>query len=256
MLKIHVLASSSKGNAVLVEGGGTRILIDAGISARRLTRRLAAVGVDPAALEAVFVSHEHGDHISGLRVFMKNKRIPLFMAPESLEASSLDPAVFHAVEPIEGGRSVSLGKLSITPFRLPHDAACTLGFILEAGGVKAALATDLGKPTGLLRERLKGCHCLMLEFNHDLDALMDCHYPLHIKMRIRSSLGHLSNDQAGKILRESVNGETRAVYLMHLSESNNHPALAAMAAREALESKTPVRVEVARPLEPTPSWEG
>jgi len=256
MLKIQVLASGSSGNATLVHAGGTRILIDAGLSARALTGRIEAVGVDPESLSAVFVSHEHTDHIHGLRVFLKHRRIPLFVAPESLEASGLDIASLHGVESLDGGRPVTLGALTVTPFLLPHDAARTFGFRMEAGGVRAALATDLGTPTGLLRERIRGCHCLLLEFNHDLDTLMDSRYPPHIKMRIRGNLGHLSNDQAGGVLREAVNGETLALYLMHLSENNNHPALARMAAGEALGPDTRVRIEVARPHEPTPLWEG
>lgn len=256
MLRIQVLASGSSGNATLVTAGKTSVLLDAGIPGTKLAAAVRAAGVDPDSLSGIFVSHEHGDHISGLEVFLKRRRVPLFAAPESIDASRLDAVPFHAVEPLEAGRAVQLGPLGIRPFRVPHDAACTFGFVLEAGGVKAVQATDMGQPTQLLRERLRGAHCVLLEFNHDLDRLMTSHYPLHIKMRIRGSMGHLSNDQASAVVRDCLNGETQALFLMHLSEHNNHPALAHMAAREAIGDSSPIRITVAARRERTAVWEG
>jgi phosphoribosyl 1,2-cyclic phosphodiesterase len=150
---------------------------------------------------------------------------------------------------------VTLGPLTVTPFPVPHDAARCFGFVLEAGGVRAVHATDLGRPTALVEKRLKGAHCMLIEFNHDLDRLMAGPYPMRVKLRVRSDLGHLSNDQAGRLLAASSNGETQAVYLMHLSKENNLPALAKLAAREAL-GDGKVRVEVARHLVAAPAWEG
>jgi phosphoribosyl 1,2-cyclic phosphodiesterase len=256
MLRIQVLASGSSGNATLVTAGRVSVLLDAGIPGTKLAKAIHAAGVDPEALAGVFVSHEHSDHVKGLEVFLKRRRVPLFMAPASLGFSRLNSSLFYGVEDLEAGRAVELGRLRIQPFVVPHDAASTFGFVLEAGGVKAVQATDMGQPTQLLRERLRGVHCALLEFNHDLDRLMTSRYPLHIKMRIRGSLGHLSNDQASSVVRDSLNGDCQALFLMHLSEENNLPALAQMAAREALEGRDHVRVTVAQRHGPTVPWEG
>ena len=258
MLQVRVFASGSTGNSTLVRSGKTSILIDAGISASRLSKCLRSSGVDPGELSGIFVSHEHCDHIDGIRVFQKKYRTPVFISGESLEASGLfrERGDGVAIELISGGQTVVLGQLSITPFRVPHDAACTFGFCFEAGGVKGVQATDLGKRTTLLDERLRGSHCTLLEFNHDVERLMASDYPLHIKMRVRGSHGHLSNEQAGQIARQAVNGETRALFLMHLSEKNNHPALAMMAAREALGEARGMELIVTSPQEPTTCWEG
>lgn len=256
MLRVQVLASGSSGNATLVTGGGTSILLDAGIPGTNLAKAVRSAGVDPDSLSGVFVSHEHIDHIRGLEVFLKRRKVPLFMAPESLGSSRADPSLFYGVEELEAGRAVELGPLRIHPFRVPHDAACTFGFVMEAGGVKAVQATDAGQPTQLLRERLRGAHCVLLEFNHDLDRLMASRYPLHVKMRIRGTYGHLSNDQASAVVRDSLNGETQALFLMHLSQENNLPALAHMAAHEALGGSGGVRIAVAARHAPTEAWEG
>ncbi len=254
-LRVHVLSSGSSGNATLYSAGRTHILVDCGLSARRVAAHLAQAGLRPEDLAGVFVTHEHSDHVQGLRVFLKKRRIPLFAAPECHESealASLDPWRRELLRP---GHAVPLGGLSITAFRVPHDAACCYGYVVEAAGVKAVQATDLGQPTALVREKVRGAHCLLLEFNHDVDRLMNGSYPMHIKMRVRGSLGHMSNDQAGRLVQEVVNGETQALYLMHLSQENNLPALAKLAAKEALQEKR-VRVEVARHLVPAAPWEG
>ena len=256
MLRIQVLASGSSGNATLVTAGRTSVLLDAGIPGTKLAKAIRQAGVDPDSLAGIFVSHEHTDHVKGIEVFLRRHPVPLFVAPESLAASRLDPSPRSGVEALEAGRTVELGPLRVHPFLVPHDAACTFGFVLEARGMKAVQATDMGQTTGLLRERLRGAHCVLLEFNHDLDRLMASRYPMDLKMRIRGSLGHLSNDQAAAVARECLNGETRALFLMHLSEENNLPALARMAASEALAHRPGVRITVAERHGPTEAWEG
>lgn len=256
MLRIQVLASGSSGNATLVTAGRISILLDAGIPGTKLAKAVHAAGVDPDSLAGVFLSHEHIDHVRGLEVFLKRRRVPLFAMPETLATGRFDPSLFHGAEELEAGRTVAMGPLRLTPFLVPHDAACPVGFSLEAGGVRAVQATDLGRPTQLLRERLRGAHCVLLEFNHDLDRLMASRYPLDLKMRIRGTLGHLSNGQAAEVVRDCLNGEAQALFLMHLSEENNLPALAHMAACEALDGREHVRVTVAGRHAPTPPWEG
>ncbi len=254
-LRVHVLASGSSGNATLYSAGATHVLVDCGLSARVVTALLRLAGVEPEELSAVFVTHEHTDHIKGLPVFLKRRRIPLFIAPECLESPALAGCSFWGVEPLEAGRGVRLGQLAVSPFRVPHDAACCYGFAFEADGVRAVQATDLGQPTPAVRQELKGAHCVLLEFNHDVDRLMEGPYPMHIKLRVRGALGHLSNEQAAGLLAETSNGSTRALYLMHLSRENNLPALAHLAAQEALAGRR-VRVEVTRHLQPASPWEG
>lgn len=254
-LRVRVLASGSKGNAALYSAGSTHLLLDCGISARRLVAALHREGLSPEDLAAVFLTHEHSDHVQGLRVFLKDRSIPLFAAPECLESPSLRDLSFRHVEPLTGGVSVSLGPLTLTPFPLPHDAACCFGFVVEAGGVRAVQATDLGTPTTLVRRRMEGAHCLLLEFNHDLDRLLHGGYPLEIKMRIKGRLGHLSNEQAASLLAACLHPDLQALYLMHLSEENNLPELALLAAREVLGGR-PIPLVVARPDGPAPAWEG
>jgi phosphoribosyl 1,2-cyclic phosphodiesterase len=254
-LRVQVLASGSTGNAALYTSGGTRLLVDCGLSARRVTHLLRSVGVEPDDLSGILVTHEHTDHVQGLRVFLKKRRIPLFVAPECLENRAFEEIEPGCFEPVRGGVRMQIGDIAVTPFPLPHDARKCFGYVLEAGGVKAVQATDLGTPTALVRERVKDAHCLLLEFNHDVDRLMGGSYPLDVKIRVKGRLGHLSNEQAAGLLSETVNGGTQVVYLMHLSRENNLPELAVLAASEALGDK-PVRVEVARPFDPAPPWEG
>jgi phosphoribosyl 1,2-cyclic phosphodiesterase len=254
-LRVRVLASGSKGNAALYSAGSTHVLLDCGISARRIEAALRQEGLCPEDLAAVFLTHEHTDHVQGLRVFLKNRSIPLFAAPECLESPALrDLSPWHA-EPLAGGVPVTLGPISLTPFALPHDAAACFGFVVESGGVRAVQATDLGTPTALVRRRLEGAHCLLLEFNHDLDRLLHGGYPLDLKMRIKGRLGHLSNEQAASLLASCLHPDLEALYLMHLSEENNLPELALLAAREALAGRK-VALAVARPDGPAPPWQG
>lgn len=252
MVQVQVLGSGSTGNALLVSCGGRRVLVDVGVSYKDLLRRLGAAGVSPSSVDAIFLSHEHDDHVRGLKVFLKHFPVPVFASPACFEARTLHAVTLAAKEPLHPGQEVCLGPLSVTPFLVPHDAL-TYGFLYEGEGVRVGHATDLGTPVDAVAERLAACHCLLVEFNHDVDRLAAGSYPAHLKLRIRGDLGHLSNEQGAQLLRRVAGTETQAVFLMHLSRSNNEPVLARAAALGVLDGR-PVRLEVAAPHEPTAPW--
>ncbi|MEJ2368446.1 MAG: MBL fold metallo-hydrolase [Acidobacteriota bacterium] len=253
MVGVQILGSGSTGNAMVLTAGDSHLLVDAGLSCRQMEMRMAAAGLDPSRIGAVLLTHEHQDHIQGLRVFLKKHPVPVYAAPECMDTPVLSRIEVPGFEPLRDGERVRIGGFDILPFALPHDAARAFGFVFEAEGVRIGHATDLGAATPKVVGSMQGCDCLLIEFNHDLDTLLHGHYPAHLKMRLRSGLGHLSNDQGAALLKETANGRTRAVYLMHLSLNNNYPALAAMAARDILNGgKT--ALEVAAAHAPSTPW--
>lgn len=255
MLSVQILASGSSGNALLLSTGAGSILVDAGINYKDLLRRMGAVGADPEKIRAVFLTHEHEDHVKGLRVFLKHYPVPVYAAPECLDSAALSYTSSLAREPLLAGQSVKTAGIEVTPFLVPHDAAATYGFLYQFDGFRVGHATDLGTPTDSVAERLKGCHCLMLEFNHDLDRLFQSSYPNFLKLRIQGDTGHLSNEQGAQLLSRTLGAETIAVFLMHLSRQNNDPVLARVAAAEVLGGH-PARLETAAPHAPSSAWIG
>lgn len=253
-MRLLPLASGSRGNATLVEFGSTCLLVDAGISARELSRRLVAVGVAPGAIRAILLSHEHADHSRGAERFSRAHGVPVFSSFETLEAMDCSPAHFAAWHPL-GPEPFELADVRVEPFPVPHDAARPVGFVLHGAGRRVGIALDLGHATTLVVERLRGCDVLMIESNHDDRMLLDGPYPWSLKQRVSGRMGHLSNDEAAALLRATVSDACRAVVLAHLSEHNNRPALARQAAAAALASVGRGRVEmrVAVPGRPTPA---
>jgi phosphoribosyl 1,2-cyclic phosphodiesterase len=298
MVRFTVLASGSKGNSTVVTGGQTRVLVDAGLSCRELFRRMREAGEDPAALDAIVVTHEHSDHVSGLAVTARKLGIPVYFTegthrawmrwltprrqmtyaqwlelrrqqlaaaaaqdttnadPETasdeeevaIEASAdpadcptpgasepkKDPTWLPRVEYFVSGEPFRIGDLAVSPFTIPHDAADPTGFVFEAEGIRMAVATDLGYMPPNVKGQLKKLHLLLLESNHDLEMLRDGPYPWSVKQRVLSRVGHLSNDAASSFLEQDYDGGANYVILGHLSESNNLPELARVAAERAL----------------------
>ena len=253
--RVLVLGSGSSGNATLVEWGARRWLVDAGLSARDLAARLEAVGVDPPSLSGILLSHEHHDHARGAERFSNRHRVPVCSTPATLEALNLSHVHLAAWHPLEAGRREDLDGLRVEPFAIPHHAADPVGFVLEADGVRVGVVTDLGHVTHLVVERLRGCHVLVVEANHDDRMLQAGPYPWHLKQRVGGRLGHLSNEEAADLLRRSCATECRAVILAHLSEKNNTAALARAAASGALADAGRRRVEmrIAERRRPTPA---
>lgn len=227
MLTFTTLASGSAGNAALVSCGGAHILLDAGISARRLTAGLAALGVNPEALSAILITHEHSDHISGLQVFTKKHRIPIYATGPTCRQLSYKTAFLEdLVRPLESGNGVQIGPLWAQSFPTPHDAAGSVGWSIAGEGGRMVLCTDLGYVTEEVRRAVEGCGLLVCEANHDVDMLRAGPYPYYLKQRILGDLGHLSNEAGAELAAFAVETGARSVILAHLSQTNNTPARA------------------------------
>ncbi len=334
-MRMTVLASGSKGNSTVIASSKTRILVDAGLSCRELMRRMSAAGEEAEQLDAILITHEHADHISGLPVLARKLNIPVYlteathrawvrqMTPrttlsykqwleqtrrekqERLEAEALahqiatythsaatpddhffaadidvdavadvdarsstlpeatsdpaavllaaatedlcddvdpgtrqrvreNPTFLPSVEYFRAGRHLCIGDIDILPFTIPHDAADPCGFVFSAEGLRFGFATDLGYVPENVKQALRNCDVLLIESNHDLEMLRDGPYPWSVKQRVLSRVGHLSNAAAAEFLTRDYDGGARYVVLAHLSESNNAPELARLAAEQAL----------------------
>ena len=222
MLQVSILASGSKGNSVYVELDGVRLLVDAGISAARITKGLRARGIEPQSIDAVLVTHEHIDHVRGLKTLAKQYHLPL-LATRGTLAGIDGGAAFE-----DDMRSISdafmIGNVTVQPFATSHDAAEPCGFRIE-GSHCCTVATDLGVVTDTVQDAMEGADVLVLEANHDADLLRQGSYPWPLKRRILSNRGHLANGDAAWALTR-MKKHPRKVYLAHLSEENNRPALA------------------------------
>ena len=232
MIEVTILGSGSSGNATLVRSEQTSILIDAGFSHRQLGLRMASAGWNPARLDAVIISHEHTDHICGLRVLCKRHPVPVYTSEVTLASGRFDEMGLTRLEHISAGEEFCIGDLNIKPFSVPHDAADPLGFIIGCNGIKLGHVTDLGYAPELTSHHLQGCNILVLESNHDPDMLLYGPYPWPIKQRILSRTGHLSNSASAELLAKVASSDLVAVLLAHLSQQNNTPELALQAHSE------------------------
>ena len=238
-MRVTVLGSGSVGNATLVEADGARVLVDAGFSGSDLERRMRLVGVDPASLGGIVVTHDHGDHSRGMGVLARRFGIPLFLTRRTrlaclaLLTGEEDVREYGTTQPFR------LGALEVRPFLTVHDAVDPVAVTLEdlLTGARVGIATDLGRPTTAVRAALSGCNLLVLEANHDDAMLWNGPYPWSVKQRIASSHGHLSNRAAAQLARELFHPGLRHVVLAHLSEHCNNGALAADAVGAALARK-------------------
>ena len=255
MLKICALASGSSGNATFVSTGRTRILADAGLSFKETCRRLAMIGEDPAGLNAILISHEHTDHVSGLARLARKLDIPVYIS--WLTAPAIDWMGYTPkMEQFLAGTTLAIGDIEVDTFTIPHDAIDPVGFCFRAQGVKFGLATDLGYVTDSIRFHLRGADLLLLESNHDLDMLKVGPYPWSVKQRVMSRVGHLSNDMACDFILRDFESGAAALILGHLSEHNNHPEIARIAASQALERRgLETRLVIAQQKQPTEVFE-
>ena len=219
--EIRILASGSAGNSILLSSEETTILIDAGLTCKELTRRLAAVGSTPDSISAVIVTHEHQDHARGVGVISRRHGIPIFMNAATLEGANPFIGEAPTIRTFATGDVLTVGDLTIRTYPVPHDAADPVGLTIENCSARVGIALDMGYPTRLVKERLRGSNALVLEFNHDPDMLRQCDRPWEIKQRIMSKTGHMSNQAALEFLCDLVHDDLKAVILAHISQEAN-----------------------------------
>ncbi len=226
-MRLTVFASGSTGNCALVRGGGRAVLLDAGLSARRIGAAVTAAGADPAGLDGIFITHEHSDHISGLPVFLKRFPVPVYAPGTVADALRRSfPGVCPYIRAIEPERPLSLGCMTVTAFPTCHDAAGSVGYRLEADGAVLVTATDTGCVTPDMLRYFAGADTALIEANHDEAMLRAGPYPAYLKRRILSDRGHLSNAECTWLAAVLARQGTGRIVLGHLSKNNNLPSLA------------------------------
>src|SRR5712692_2042555 len=232
-VRICVLGSGSGGNSTSLATERTRVLVDAGLGYREIKRRLRNIGEDVASLDAVLITHEHSDHIAGLPSIAKKLRHPIFLT--WLTESCIDwQEAEPRLERFQAGERFTVGDIEIDSFTIPHDAVDPVAFCFRAEGLKLGVVTDLGYIPESVKQHVRGCHLLVLESNHDLEMLKVGPYPWFVKQRVMSRVGHLSNNAVSDFLGADYDGSSQVLVLAHLSEHNNHPEIARVAATRAL----------------------
>jgi len=220
-LRFCALASGSRGNALLVEHGDTLIMIDCGLPLSSLEKRFAAVGRRIDELDAVLITHEHGDHSRGIAALKRGRELEFRATPgtaRAVEAIGSDSR-------LRLDRELAIGSISVAPYPVPHDAREPCQFVFRAGGRRLGVLSDAGHATPVIRQALASCDALAIEFNHDAGMLENGSYPASVKARVGSRFGHLSNSQAAELLADLVHPELQSVMALHRSERNNSPEL-------------------------------
>lgn len=233
--QVAMLASGSKGNATVIRAGNSYFLVDMGLSCRELVNRLSKIHLKPEQLEAIFITHEHIDHVRGIATFSKKYAIPIYSSEKTWRAilskdKNINRLICHIID-----TNVSYNNIMISSFSIPHDASDPHGYIFENidSGYKCTYLTDTGFVTDTVREAVEGAELLILEANHDVEMLKNGKYPAHLKQRILSTRGHLSNESAGWLLA-GLKKSPNNVFLAHLSEENNRPNLALSTVKDIL----------------------
>ncbi len=234
-MRFSVLGSGSRGNSVYIESGRTGILIDAGFSGKEIEARLQSIGRDLARVHALCITHEHNDHICGVGVLSRRCKIPTYINGGTFAAGEKKIGRLAVHKEFETGDILQIGDLQVRSFRISHDTADPVGYVISDGKSSLGYLTDTGKISHLIGQRLAQCNGLILEFNHNLQMLKNGPYPLPLQQRVRSSRGHLSNEDAAEFLAGLIGEHLRTAVLAHLSAINNTPELARAAALQAVE---------------------
>ena len=226
-MQICTLASSSSGNCCLVSNGDTHVLIDAGISMRRITKSLADLGLCPRDLAGILVTHEHSDHISGIKMMVKYHSVPIMVSKGvGSELCKIVPETQQHLKVFEVGKCFQLGSIEVNSFYTPHDTPESVGYRLCGDNKTISFATDIGCVTREIFDMVSGSDVAVIEANHDVQMLKNGAYPVFLKRRILSDHGHLSNDDSGTLAVRIAEAGTRKIILAHLSRENNTPRIA------------------------------
>lgn len=253
---VTILGSGSGGNCAYVETPETRLLVDAGFSARQIRQRLAGIGRTPENLTAILITHEHGDHVQGLPLIAHRLGIPVYCNRLTLDALEFQQKVRFAGHVFETGATFDIGDVRVDTFSIPHDAQDPVGFLLQTEAGNVGFLTDLGHATRLVVERVRSANVLVLETNHDVKLLQDdVRRPWSLKQRIMGRHGHLSNQAAAETIEQIVSEHLHHLYLGHLSKDCNRPELAEQTVGERLQrvGADHVRIEVTSQRTPSPT---
>lgn len=233
------LASGSSGNSIYLGTDDTKILIDAGLSGKKINENLCKKGIDCKNIDAIFVTHEHKDHIKGVGILSRRYDIPVYATPGTWDGmkDEIGEIMPHNIKYVYAEENCIINDICIKPFLIPHDANEPVAYNIFVDNKKATVATDLGHITKPILEKLTDSNILLLEANHDTRMLKEGPYPYYLKERILGKFGHISNVIAGKVLREIFNSKLTYVYLGHLSEQNNVPKLAFDTVKSILEKE-------------------
>ena len=232
MSKFCSLVSGSSGNALYLEHKNTKILIDCGISCARICAALKEIEVDPSEIDAVVITHEHSDHVSGVRVFTNKFGIKAYSSVGTLEKIDC-----FCSEQARAGNAFEIGDILVKPFDIPHDAAMPFGYSFVLGNKRLSIATDMGKIDLEVAKNIRGSDIVFLEANHDIEMLVNGPYPYYLKERIRGREGHLSNDQCASLAVSLARTGTKKFILGHLSNTNNTPEIARKTVETALKNE-------------------
>lgn len=236
-MEICILASGSKGNCIYIAGGGTALLIDAGLSAKETLRRLDVAGIEKEAINSILFTHDHSDHCKGARVLSKKIEAELY-ANEGTAAviENYDRKLQSSFNIFDSCSPFEINDLRIEPFPVPHDAGDPVGFVLDDGSARIGVVTDIGQATSLAKDKLQNCDMIVVESNHDVELLRESDRPWSLIQRIEGRSGHLSNEDAAELIGAAASGKLKNIVLAHLSEDCNTPRLARQTTMEALEA--------------------
>lgn len=245
-MRMMSIASGSSGNSIYVGTDNTHILIDAGISNKRIEQGLVDAGISPKDLAGIMVTHEHSDHIAGIGVLSRKYNIPIYATEETLKAiksyKSLGKVDFELFKPILPDVDFRVGDLTMKPFEISHDAAHPVAYRVQNDKHSVAVATDMGIYNQYIIDHLQNLDCLLIESNHDVRMLETGPYPYYLKRRILGDYGHLSNENCGRLLNTLLHDNIKHIFLGHLSKENNYPDLAFETVKlEITEGDTPYK---------------
>lgn len=259
-MKICTFASGSSGNCAVVSVGDTNILIDAGISLRRIKNSLEKLGLEPSMLNGIILTHDHSDHTKALKMINKYYALPVFASEGTGNAVCFGlPELRPCLTTFTPGDTFIIGDIEIKSFPTPHDSPESVGYTLKAGGKTLSFATDMGYVTRGIFRAIMGSDTVVIESNHDPDMLKRGPYPYHLKQRILSQKGHLSNHDCGRLAAELIKTGTKRIILAHLSKENNTPRLAYDTVKKAIsesgiDEKTEFSLTVAEAGDPGPVY--